>query len=160
MAKEKIKSDELSPKASASSGGAEEPPSDVPSIAVYGDFIDQVAVISRCDISLLLGVGELGDVGAVLVPFVQFKFEGPAQVEAPAETLLSKFITIDNAAFLIDDLLDDFRNVCEQLGKLAPAELHPESGRIEKTKLHLIQAKAHLEQCMENLGKISSRTPA
>jgi hypothetical protein len=127
---------------------------DEPTITVYGDFIDHVGIIQTSLMSLLLGVGRLKDDAnvSVLIPYIEMKLSGAEPEEGiDSGPLFSQILTLDNAAYVIADLLGDFRLVCENLRSLSKGELRPEPARIERTRQFILAAQSQLNDCLAEL---------
>jgi hypothetical protein len=128
---------------------------DEPTISVYGDFIDHVGIIQTSLMSLLLGVGRLKDDAdvSVLIPYIEMKLSGAEPEEGvDSGPLFSQILTLDNAAYVIADLLGDFKLVCENLRSLSNGELRPEPARIEKTRQFILAAQTQLSGCLDELS--------
>ncbi|WFU31492.1 hypothetical protein QA635_33975 [Bradyrhizobium brasilense] len=135
-------------------------------VRMYGDFLDNVTVVKNSLMSLLLAVGSI-EGGApdqpdkaptgesapgrpVLVPFVEMKLEGEQ------EPYFANVLTLDNVAYLIYDLTQDFKVVCEQLLTVTRGGMPPEAGRIELSKEWMKLASEQAADAFRDLETISS----
>ncbi|MGY2811948.1 hypothetical protein [Bradyrhizobium sp. USDA 4506] len=134
-------------------------------VRMYGDFLDNVTVVRNSLMSLLLAVGSIegttdrtdkapgkGPVPGqpVLVPFVEMKLEGEQ------EPYFANVLTLDNVAYLIYDLTQDFKVVCEQLLSVTRGGMPPEAGRIELSKEWMKLASEQAADAFRDLEAISS----
>ncbi|MGL3210713.1 hypothetical protein [Bradyrhizobium sp. BR 1433] len=86
----------------------------------------------------------------VLVPFVEMKLEGEQ------EPYFANVLTLDNVAYLIYDLTQDFKVVCEQLLSVTRGGMPPEAGRIELSKEWMKLASEQAADAFRDLEAISS----
>jgi hypothetical protein len=132
--------------------------SPLPTLTVFSDFVRDVVVVSATNTSLLTCIGRLGD-GAdneVVVPFVEVKFEGPEPLDGGVPpAFFSQILTLDNAAFLIADLAQDFGGVCEHLRKMSTGEVKAERARLDYVRRYLTDAQAHIAQSLATIEAIS-----
>ncbi len=135
---------------------AEAPP--LPTLTVFSDFVRDVVVVSATNTSLLTCIGRLGE-GAdneVVVPFVEVKFEGQEPPDgAVPPAFFSQLLTLDNAAFLIADLSQDFGGVCEHLRKMSTGEVKAERARLDLVRHYLMEAKANIAQSLATVEAIA-----
>ncbi|MCA1438012.1 hypothetical protein I6F33_34415 [Bradyrhizobium sp. BRP20] len=135
-------------------------------IRMYGDFLDNVSVVKNSLMSLLLSVGDIEAAGdeskvasgeetapgrTVLVPFVEMKLEGEQ------EPYFANVLTLDNVAYLIYDLAQDFEVVCQQLLTISNGGVPPEARRIEQSAEWMKRAGEHAGRAFQYLEKISDR---
>jgi hypothetical protein len=132
-------------------------------VRMYGDFLDNVTVVKNSLMSLLLAVGNIEEAAKegqpetdqerasgqpVLVPFVEMKLEGEQ------EPYFAHVLTLDNVAYLIYDLTQDFKVVCEQLLTVSKGGMPPEIGRIELSKEWMKLASEHAADAFKDLEAI------
>lgn len=133
-------------------------------ISVYGDFPNRAVEIPRTLSSLLLAIGRLGekiDSESVLVPYIEIKFgsgfeddKNDGVDEAP---LFSQVVQMDNAAFIIFDMMRDFRIACEQLSSLAAGELKLRRSQIEPIQKYISRVEKENKQCLEVLNNLAEQ---
>lgn len=138
-------------------------------IRMYGDFLDNVSVVKNSLMSLLLSVGDIESVAdesnpsadrevapsrTVLVPFIEMKLEGEQ------EPYFANVLTLDNVAYLIYDLTQDFEVVCQQLLAVSKGGVPPEIGRIEQSVEWMKRAGEHAGRAHQYLGQIANRMDA
>jgi len=132
-----------------------------PGIVVYGDFPQRVVSIPRTLSSLLLAVGHAegtGEATNVLVPYIELKFgselEDDPTTGDEVGPLFSQVLQIENAAFIIFDMVRDFRIVCERLLSLAGGELRPHPQQMEPVRDYILRARTEVDQCLGELNKL------
>jgi hypothetical protein len=151
-------------KKSESQGQTPHSDSAEPGISVYGDFPRRVMHISRTLSSLLIAIGRLEDKekSSVLVPYVEIKFGGElegneADSDDDDESIFSHIVTIDNAAYIIFDMIRDFKIVCEQLSAAASGELKPLRSQIEPVTDYISKARTEIDACLAELAKFTEK---
>lgn len=122
----------------------------VPPIGITPALASQVGVISNTDMTLLLGVGELGDDASkkVLVPLVNWTLAGPDGVddESAPSTRYTSTLTLENTAFLAYDLLHDLNEVLSQLEAVSSGAIKVEPARLKVVAEYLSLAKRAAER--------------
>ena len=146
--------------------------SEMPAISLFGDFIDRVSVVNGTYMSLLLAVGTTPGKGdeerSVLVPFLELRLDGRApdnegerlypksdsadSPESGERSLFSRTMTLENVAYMIFDLANEFNGVSEQLATIGAGGMQLERVRVEKCREWLAEAQRSLAQSMANLG--------
>ena len=116
-------------------------PDEIPNVRVVGDFSDQVRFVTSTGISIILNFAKVEDTDAtVLLPFADVKIKGGRSDESDElveEALFSHVLPLENAAFLVVNLVSDLRSACEDLASLAGSGTPIERMRLEQTRFYL-----------------------
>lgn len=131
-------------------------PSHAPTVSLQSSTAERLGVISRAALALQLRIGHLeGKPGTeVLLPIVDVSLFGADSVSDPVEELkpvLSRALTLENVAFVIFDLADDFETLCSQLRHVSDGAIKPEPSRIQAMRRMLVLARSRIDGCMETL---------
>lgn len=135
---------------------------EAPSVSIEGAAFERLAVISRAALVLQLRIGSLDDEArtGVLVPITDMTLFGNESTgDSPEEPkqLLSMALTLENVAFVIYDLSDDFRFVCDQLRRVSEGAIKPEPARISNAREMLEATREKLGECIEVLDSMAPR---
>lgn len=135
----------------------ENPTMAVPSMGVFGDFVDNVDVISSSSMSLMACPAKLKGGTKIVAPFVSFCFKGPAPGEEPEQEvqLFSKIITLDNAAFAVNDILIELSATLQHLVDISGGALKPERVRLENMERYLQRAQSAIGQSLDLLETLN-----
>lgn len=126
-------------------------------IRVHGDLADRLAVISRAEASLVVGIGNVAeddDDRPVLVPYVELSLHEQDDEDASGFDPSSQFIhtvSHENAAFVIMRLSGDFEEACGQLRAVSMGGIKPEPNRLRLARVYVDRAREHLERCVREL---------
>lgn len=120
-------------------------PAESPLVEVYGDFTDQVRLVSHTNMSLLLGFGrEVANPVSTILPYVEVKIGGGPATEDGSrpepENMLVQVLTLENAGFMLANLAADLRISSVHLAGLRQSSMRPERVRIEQTRYLIAQA--------------------
>lgn len=133
-------------------------PLQIPSLNVFGQVLGRVAVVSYTDSSLLTSVGRVGDDESgeqlLLVPFIEMKFETASLESEASAPIFEQILTMDNAAYLLADVCNDFSAISGQLAKMSQGSIGPEPVRMMHTRRFLSDARDSLDRCLAELDKI------
>jgi hypothetical protein len=139
---------------------------EVPELTVTGDLASRATFITATRGALLVGLGELAgpSPAEVLVPYVDLQLEGRLATEEQqpwddaeegnGRVLFSAVMPVEVMALLIADLAAEYRHACQQLGRLAGAELQPEPVRLRQAAGVLEAAQADLEAARRALRRL------
>lgn len=132
----------------------------IPSLNVFGQVLDRVAIVSYTDSSLLTSVGRIGDGESdeqlLLVPFIEMKFETASLESEASAPIFEQILTMDNAAYLLSDVCSDFSAIAGQLAKMSQGSIGPEPVRMMYTRRFLSEARDSLDSCLAELDKIKN----
>ncbi|QOZ23799.1 hypothetical protein [Bradyrhizobium sp. CCBAU 51753] len=123
-------------------------------VVVYGQaVVDHMTYVSSSYTSLLMCMGQtVKDAEAVLVPFVEIKFDGPRNEEGEASgALFSAAMPLENIAFVLEDVSSDLIAVLTHLTAVSSGRAKLEPRRIAATKQYLSDTKQNLEKCLAEL---------
>jgi hypothetical protein len=135
-------------------------PDDPPPLRLRGDFAKQIKIIPSTMMNLRLAIGETRDRQPVLVPFVELNMtEQTPESEAPRRTMFEGILTLENAAFLIADLADDFYLACQHYAAVAESSIKPDKARTQITAAFVDAAREKLAECADVLEKVSGNHP-
>lgn len=127
-------------------------------LVLYGQsLVDRVTYISSTYTSLLMCMGKVAqDKPDVLVPLVDVRFDGPNTDEAATpNTLFYQLMTIENLAFVLEDVTNDLMTVCQHLSAASSGRAKPDANRLSTMKTYLSQAKSNLERCLSEIEPIA-----
>ncbi|QOZ36340.1 hypothetical protein [Bradyrhizobium sp. CCBAU 53421] len=127
------------------------------SIILYGQsLVDRVTYVPSTYTSLLMCMGKVTQNGPdVLVPLVDVRLDGPIVDDTTRSTLFYQLMTIENLAFVLEDVTSDLTAVCQQLGAVSSGRAKPDILRLSAMKAYLSQAKANLEKCLSEIEPIA-----
>lgn len=126
-------------------------------LVLYGQsLVDRVTYISSTYTSLLMCMGKVAqDKPDVLVPLVDVRFDGPNTEAATPNTLFYQLMTIENLAFVLEDVTNDLMTVCQHLSAASSGRAKPDANRLSTMKTYLSQAKSNLERCLSEIEPIA-----
>lgn len=131
---------------------------ELPLLTVFGSFVKDVVVVSTTNSSLLTCMGEIAEGGKeVIVPFVEMSFQGGAAPDDDSVTteFFAQVVPLENAAFVVSELTEDFHQVCEHLRKMSTGDVKPEPTRLEVVRQYLFEAQKSIESCLVAIKAIS-----
>lgn len=145
-------------KPAAMTGSSEEGPDaeEDKTVSLYGDLHGGLTMIRASSVRLVLTFGELSDGRDVLVPLVDWQTYGhlmSAGVQPDAEDegplLNSTMLSLDNLAFLLQDLSYDTRDAVRLLATQSKAGVPPVDERTRYAARMLRLASKHLSSAAE-----------
>lgn len=129
-------------------------PPEVADVTINDNFSSQVTVIPRTTANLILGSGTTespaGD-RSVLLPYVEVRFLGdeiaklserPETPEAELRPLFTATLPLENAGFILLDMMADLKRICAAIGTMGTSGLSVEPTRMA----HMRYFVAHLER--------------
>ncbi|MBD8736208.1 hypothetical protein [Sphingomonas sp. CFBP 13706] len=149
-----------SDKPATRTGSVEEGPDDEEdkTVSLYGDLHGGLTMIRASSVRLVLTFGELSDGRDVLVPLVDWQTYGhlmSAGVEPKAEDkgplLSSTMLSLDNLAFLLQDLSYDTRDAVRLLATQSKAGVSPVDERTRYAARMLRLASKHLSSAADQM---------
>lgn len=111
-------------------------------IDVYGPTARGGSTAESISLTLVVGTGETKNGETVLVPYVECDFIGSQGVDEQEPQTVSVVLTIDNAAFAIEEFATEFRELMRPLASLNKGDL-----RIPRERITYI---------IESLGRAST----
>lgn len=137
---------------------------DPPTLAVSGDFVQNVMVVPTSTTSMLLGMGYLEDEHRhVLVPYVEIKIAGvtqgemgPSLKETDFNELFSHVLPLDNALFMAWDLVRDMRIACTRVQQLSGGGMALENVRLAHARNFAERLRGQAELCVTILDELIS----
>ncbi|MEJ0050164.1 MAG: hypothetical protein WDN02_02925 [Methylovirgula sp.] len=126
-------------------------------LILYGQSLaERVSYISSSYTTLLMSMGKRARGGPdLLVPLVDVRFEGPlAEDGTTASPIFYQLVTLDNLAFVLEDMTNDLTTVCSQLNAICSSRAKPDADWLSSVKRHFTSAKANLEKCLSQIESI------
>jgi hypothetical protein len=134
-------------------------------VSLYGDLHGGLTMIRASSVRLVLTFGELSDGRDVLVPLVDWQTYGhlmSAGVQPDAEDegplLNSTMLSLDNLAFLLQDLSYDTRDAVRLLATQSKAGVSPVDERTRYAARMLRLASKHLSSAAELMEDLLEET--
>lgn len=127
---------------------------DPPPIGLRGDFAQQVRIIPATMMNLRVAVGETANGDPVLAPFIELSMsEQSPEEEQPPRNFFNGILTMENAAFLLADLADDFLLACQHFSMIAASPIKPDQARTAIAEFYTEKAQSRLTECLALLAK-------
>lgn len=138
------------------------PPVDVPTplpLALRGDFANQIKIIPSTMMNLRIAIGEMEDERSVLVPFIELAMsESNPEGDEEPQAFFKGILTMENAAYLIADMANDFLLACQHLSAVADSSIKPDKTRTSITETFVEMARTKLEECSVALKKAGAKS--
>lgn len=139
-------------------------PPDVPPVSISPSFSEIVTVIPQSASALVLGTGTLQDERkTVLLPYVDLRLAGvrlgSGEVDPEAlKTIFTATVPLENLAFLLVDMMSDFRTLCQEIAELSRGELTVEPARLGHARYFIAHAQRQATQCLKILEDLTGGT--
>ena len=131
-------------------------PPEIEPVAMSGRFVDTVSIVPRTNASLHMMPGRFGKPGdeqrrKVLVPFAEMRLggmpikklvEAEDQDESDPPTIFSASLPLENLAYVLLDLTNDLKRMCQEVCAIGDGELAVDPARMA----HIRYFVAHLER--------------
>lgn len=132
---------------------------DVPAMKIIGPRVSDFAIIPSSTMGLICGVGKVDDV-AVLVPYIQLRLiklldeEDEPLDEMRVADAFQGTLAFENTAFLLMDMLRDFRAASARLVAFSSGEMKPEPTRLAYGIECLRKARTAIDEALDYLAML------
>lgn len=133
----------------------EEPEASTLSVRIGPALAQGVTTVAKTDITLIAAVGELEDEQRVLVPFLQCAVFGPGEDPDP---LWSGRLTMDNVAFLLEQMAIGLAETLEPVGSMSQGDLRPLPARLDYAADRVASAGESLRDSAVRLREIARQS--
>ncbi|PZO70982.1 MAG: hypothetical protein DI636_04720 [Pelagerythrobacter marensis] len=116
-----------------------QPVEDIARVALAGRFAENVTIVPHSFSAMVLSTGYLEqEKKFVLLPFIEMSMRGMRQGELPddgeipsnLETIFDRTLPLENAVWLVYDLIRDMRQACERLSNMVEGSIGLENDRL------------------------------